>query len=591
MSFSPLSRFAFPLVAAVALALPLRAAEAPAPTSAAAPAEDTVLRAMRDELQRATSQLQLDGTEPPYFAAFRINDTVSAGVAASFGALTVARAPDRVIERTATVELRVGSPLLDQTSFIGSGGGSGTVTVSLPSEDNYTELRRQLWLATDAAYKGAVERLARKRAALQNRTRTDTTPDFTIEPPTQTVDNAPARPFDVAQASQVARELSGVFREFPAVANSRVSIGFEDTLVRYVNSEGTSYTRRESAVSLTALANSPAADGRLLEDHFRHLARGVDELPGKAELLAQTRALGQNLTAQHNAPQLEETYNGPVLFEGTAAIEVFAQVFAPQLTAAKLPVFEGRGGGGGQTNPFMDRIGARVLPEFLGVTDDPTQSTLNGRPLFVTEKIDDEGVPTRAVKLVEAGRLKTLLTSRVPARGFPKSTGSRHGSGASPTNLIVTAREGLAPDALKAELIKIATVRNKDFGILVRQVANPAFGVGGGGGRGGGPGQGNIEPAIRAYKVFPDGREELLRHVEISGVTTSAFRDILAAGTDLNIQNLPIRVVRPGGRGGGGGDQIGTIAVPSLLFDEVTLKAPTGDLPKLPVAKHPFFDK
>jgi hypothetical protein len=31
--------------------------------------------------------------------------------------------------------------------------------------------------------------------------------------------------------------------------------------------------------------------------------------------------------------------------------------------------------------------------------------------------------------------------------------------------------------------------------------------------------------------------------------------------------------------------------VPSLLFDEVMLKAPSGATPKLPVAKHPFFDK
>jgi hypothetical protein len=31
--------------------------------------------------------------------------------------------------------------------------------------------------------------------------------------------------------------------------------------------------------------------------------------------------------------------------------------------------------------------------------------------------------------------------------------------------------------------------------------------------------------------------------------------------------------------------------VPSLLFDEVTLKQPAGAVPKVPVAKHPFFDK
>jgi hypothetical protein len=32
-----------------------------------------------------------------------------------------------------------------------------------------------------------------------------------------------------------------------------------------------------------------------------------------------------------------EQYNGPVLFENDAAAEVFAQVFAPKLTASRLP--------------------------------------------------------------------------------------------------------------------------------------------------------------------------------------------------------------------------------------------------------------
>jgi hypothetical protein len=34
-----------------------------------------------------------------------------------------------------------------------------------------------------------------------------------------------------------------------------------------------------------------------------------------------------------------------------------------------------------------------------------------------------------------------------------------------------------------------------------------------------------------------------------------------------------------------------SLAVPSLLFDDVTLKQPSGAIPKPPVAKHPFFDK
>ena len=38
-------------------------------------------------------------------------------------------------------------------------------------------------------------------------------------------------------------------------------------------------------------------------------------------------------------------------------------------------------------------------------------------------------------------------------------------------------------------------------------------------------------------------------------------------------------------------DVIVTVAVPALLFDDMTLQRPNGDVPNLPVTKHPFFDR
>jgi hypothetical protein len=39
----------------------------------------------------------------------------------------------------------------------------------LPLDDSYDAMRRQMWLATDTAYKRAVGVFARKKAAFQNR--------------------------------------------------------------------------------------------------------------------------------------------------------------------------------------------------------------------------------------------------------------------------------------------------------------------------------------------------------------------------------------------------------------------------------------
>jgi hypothetical protein len=580
MNLVPRFFLRFPAALAAALVFTLGAAAAD---------EDAVLRAMRDELTRSTTQLKLENLAPPYFAAYRVVESTDTSVTASFGSI-VTRDRVRPRHRVAMIELRVGSPQLDQTNFLSNNiFGSFSQSHELPLDDNYTELRRQLWIATDTAYKQAVEQLAKKKASLENKTRPDQTDDYGSEPPTQTTEETPRLKVDSPVAEQLVRELSAVFREFPAVVHSNAALTLSEQFTRYVNSEGTSYTRRETLVTLVVAAVAQAPDGRTLESNVIHYARTAEALPAKVQLLGEVRALGQQLTALREAPLLADTYNGPVLFEDAAAAEVFAQVFVPRLVASKRLVFENAQFESMLTpqleNPFMDKIGARVLPDFLNVTDDATLAEIGGVPVFGTGKVDDEGVPTREVKLVEEGRLKTLLTSRVPSRGLLKSTGSRHGGGPTPSNLIVTATEGLTAEALKAELLKLAQQRGKEFGVIVRRVTNPSFRTVRDRALTSNRESGRIEPAILVSKVFPDGHEELLRNVEVNGLTISAFKDIVAAGKEPCVYHTPFISA------GTSGSELISLAVPSLLFDDVTLKQPTGAIPKPPVAKHPFFDK
>src|ERR1039457_7399463 len=57
-------------------------------TGAALAADDAVTRAMRDELARSMRKLQIENLQKPYFIAYRIAETDSCLVSASFGALT-----------------------------------------------------------------------------------------------------------------------------------------------------------------------------------------------------------------------------------------------------------------------------------------------------------------------------------------------------------------------------------------------------------------------------------------------------------------------------------------------------------------------
>ena len=38
-------------------------------------------------------------------------------------------------------------------------------------------------------------------------------------------------------------------------------------------------------------------------------------------------------------------------------------------------------------------------------------------------------------------------------------------------------------------------------------------------------------------------------------------------------------------------DKVVTVSVPDLLFEELTLRNPSGNVPHPPVAKHPYFDR
>ena len=118
-------------------------------------------RALRDELARSMQQLQLEDLEQPYFVSYLVREVKSKGSSATFGSLLNSGEGH---SRDLSVEVRVGDYALDNTNFRSfSFGGTGVVrmyggSMQLPLEDDYDELRRKIWLATD----GRVQKGARR---------------------------------------------------------------------------------------------------------------------------------------------------------------------------------------------------------------------------------------------------------------------------------------------------------------------------------------------------------------------------------------------------------------------------------------------
>src|SRR5258708_33213631 len=120
---------------------------------------DQTLRAMRDEMGRSKTRLELiiPGTQQPvrpYYVEYRLLDLDVREIVAEFGALmTTTRARNRFMN----VEARVGSYKLDSSNFIGDEGFRGFIGSqgSLGIDPGYAPLRQDLWVATEPAFHDA----------------------------------------------------------------------------------------------------------------------------------------------------------------------------------------------------------------------------------------------------------------------------------------------------------------------------------------------------------------------------------------------------------------------------------------------------
>ena len=573
-------------------------------------ADDVVARAMHDELERSMQKLQLENLQKPYFIAYRIVESEICAISASFGALVINHCTPSTEDRHGRqlgVEVRVGDYARDNTNFYAFRmQASGVVRMisgaQIPMDDNYDEIRRELWLATDSAYKEALDVYAKKKAALENRTRTGDAPDFSKETAVKDTQDAPRLKWNPEQIGNDVKALSAMFRSMPTIADSEVKFDGSNSLVRYENSEGTTFTRRESLATYQASANTQAVDGMPLSDFEVVHSRTATGIPTREEMAIRVKSLAARLERLRTAPTVDR-YTGPVLFEGQAAGELVAQALGNGIYGLpRLVVDDARFESvfASDRGSFADKVGGKVLPEAFSLIDDATLRTFAGKPLLGGYNVDEDGVKSRANVLVEKGIMKQLLRSRALIPNTTASTASRRsGTGASPSNLILRTDKPVSAEQIKAELINLVKARGKEYGIIVRRVANASLASALNRGRmmiitSSGADAVDIEPIIEAYKIFPDGREELVRNLKVTGLTLASFKDITAA-TDANVvYSAPFRAKRMAPFRGMPfvmGQLLVSVVTPSLLFDDMTLQKPTGEVPNLPFTKHPYFDK
>jgi hypothetical protein len=482
-------------------------------------------------------------------------------------------------------------------------------TSELPLEDDYSAIRRSLWIATDDVYKRAVELFEHKKIALEQQSLTNEKldlDDFSKAPVVHFT--GPVYTFEIDRLGweNSAKEISNIFSSYPEIYSSSVRIFFYQGDMYFINSEGTEVVEPLTLVSVQVNAYTQAVDGEPLSNHIAFYNSIPENLPPLETMKKNVTDMAEELIMLCKAPVFDELYYGPVLFEEQACAEFFSQkLFSDKngLLAFRSPIVSDLRIYYSDDETLEDRINRRILAHDFTIKALPTLNKFKDYNLIGSYIIDNEGVkPPSEITLVENGILKTLLSNRTPTPKVRESNAHERpaiGSGfmtsshLGPSVILISSSEASVYSELKKELLQRVREEGLEYGILIRKLKpmvtgiiyyDPMVSMASSYGRQYGT---TLTEPILVYRVYvKDGREELVRSVKLGDVGISTLRHIAGATQQHYIYNTMATV------NGRSGIPSSFIVPRALLLEELEVKSKkSGYIPKLPVIASPFAEK
>jgi len=495
------------------------------------PAPDAVLTTMQQELDRSLANLKKTPT-PPYFLSYQLTDNRAIHVSASFGALT--GSTDQTT-RYLDLDLRVGDFALDNTHPIREGTGDyGEMSDQLerqkmPLEDNPAALRVALWHETERKYRSATQRLRQVKANVQVKVDAeDRSGDFSREGVETYSESIAPFAFDSAAWEQKMRKFTAPFAGHKEIIENSAEVIAEIETRRYVNSDGSRIRISSPFFRIIISATAKAEDGMELPLHQTYMSFRPEGFPSDEAILKDVNRMVETLLALVKAP-LAEPYTGPAILSGRASAVFFHEIFGHRIEGQRQKNED-------EAQTFKKKVNQPVLPEFISVYSDPGLKSYAGTELVGYYPYDDEGVKAQRVTVVEKGILKNFLMSRAPIEGFNHSNGhGRRQQGykvvARQSNLVVESAKKVSRAELKKVLVEQIKAANKPYGLLfddieggftfTQRVLPNAF---------------NVRPTV-VYRIYADGKEELVRGVDLIGTPLIAFSKISATDDQVAVFN------------------------------------------------------
>jgi len=486
---------------------------------------ERIFRAMQEEMARSMKELKVDDFGPPYFINYQVRHHDQAEVVATFGALLSA---DVRKKQTLFVDVKVGDPQFDSSHP----QSHKYVTESLiPVDSDLDALKRALWYETDLRYKQAIVNYLKKKGRFISGVESHNLADFSKgNPPQVRLQDVPGWDPDLERWKGLAKTVSARFKNAPGIEKSKVEFHANRTVRYYYDSDGNKIREGKLYYSVVIEGWAKSPEGDRLHDEESIYLRAGDAFPTEEDLLARADRLIANLQELKQASRMDP-YIGPAIFSPDATAVLFHEAIGHRLEGDRLREDED-----GKT--FLRKIGKPILPEFLTVRDNPSKKQYGETPLLGHYRYDDEGQKSEEVVLVEDGILQNFLLTRMPVLGFSRTNGHARSDGVHApmsrmSNFIVEANPShqVSAAALKQKLIEEVKRQGKPFGLFVKKI------VGGETQTQNGHFQVFKGEPLYLYKVYPDGREELVRGVDFVGTPLSMIGKIRMAGRDMEVIN------------------------------------------------------
>lgn len=514
-----------------------------------------LLSQMEKEMERYLAIFKKFSLPKVYYLRYRLRFRKNHSVGATDGVIVSQSKRKQPPSCSLKMDMRLGNHKFDQT---GADGYDWKIYKSLlgvgstcPAKMTDDLLKKMLWRKTDYAYRVGVGRYWRKRYVRSIKPKLfDKAGDFTREP--ATVYMAPLAPrssFDRKRWASIVKRVSSITKKVPRVIHSKITVSQWEEVVLGVSNDGSKVRLRRFGYSWGMAMSVLAKNKSFLSTSRSGTTHLESELPTEAVLLKKMQEMWTALQAKAKAPE-GDPGAGPAIVDPYLAGAIFYDILMVRLEAGRF--LKKR-----NNRIYAKKKGKRILPSFLSIIDDPTQTHWKKTYLESHYLYDDEWVRARRMTMVQNGILKNFYMSRKPYKKYQRSNG--HGRAAfgvggfsRPGTTFVKSTREYSTDDLKKMLLKEMKRQGRRYGYILKRfegysnVRNMIY---------------TVKPAFLHQLDAKTGKLTLLKGLRVRTSALQILSGILATGKDYVVFN------------GSDSEDSGTIKIstvaPSLLIQRL----------------------